>query len=259
MQAGDITFTLDGRTVQGRPGETVLSVARRNGVRIPTLCFHESVTPYGVCRLCVVEVFWKKRSKLVTSCVYTPSEGDVVETNNARVRRARRMVLELLLARSPDAEVVRDLAHEYGADASRFPRPEGRPAVSDRCILCGLCVRVCDEVVGLAAIGFEGRGSARTVSTPFRANADDCIGCGACAFVCPTNALHFTDADGRRTANELNATIPLVNCRACGRPFATERQVALICERLGVPAEFAETCPACRGAVTTDIVGELLR
>ena len=259
MQAGDITFTLDGGPVQGRPDETVLSVARRNGVRIPTLCFHESVAPYGVCRLCVVEVFWKKRSKLVTSCVYTPSEGDVVEANNERVRRARRMILELLLARSPDAEVVRDLAREYGVDASRFPRPTGRPAVSDRCILCGLCVRVCDEAVGVAAIGFEGRGTARTISTPFRSAAEDCTGCGACVFVCPTGALHFEDANGRRNMKELDAAIPLVSCRTCGRPFATERQIARICERLHLPAESAEICPACRAAATTGIVGELLR
>jgi len=110
----EIQFTIDDRSVRAKPGETVLSVAKRQGINIPSLCHHESVSPQGACRLCLVEVFWGKRSKVVTSCIYMPFKNDVIETNNERVRRARRLVLELLLARCPEVEIIRDLARDYG-------------------------------------------------------------------------------------------------------------------------------------------------
>lgn len=242
----DIEFSLDGQPVRARPGETVLSVAKRHGIRIPALCHHESVSAYGACRLCVVEVFWGKRSKLVTSCIYMPYENDRVETDNERVRRTRRMVLELLLARCPNVEVIRDLAREYGVDAARF-RTNGA-ADTERCILCGLCVRVCGEVVGQHAISYANRGMERVITTPFADQAEECVGCGACVFVCPTDALHYEDIDGQRIMKELKTTLPLLKCRVCGRPFATEKQVARIRERLNLPDELAETCPSCRGS-----------
>ena len=246
-----IPFTIDGRAVGAAPGETVLSVARRHGIEIPALCHHESVAPYGTCRLCVVEVFWGKRSKLVTSCIYTPYENDRVETNNERVRRTRGMILELLLARCPGVEAIRDLAREYGVTRPRFPA--GGPASGlDRCILCGLCVRVCAEAVGRHAIGFANRGAERIVTTPFGAGAEECIGCGACVEVCPTGALTCEDTGGVRIMKELGVRLPLVKCRLCGEPFATERQVADIQERLHIPQDLAETCPSCRRAEHRD-------
>jgi len=252
-------FSLDGREVYARPGETVLSVAKRHGIEIPALCHHDAVSPSGACRLCLVEVAWGKRSKLVTSCIYMPWEGDTILTNSERVRQARRMVIELLLARCPDVEILRDLAEEYGVGAPRFPTPAHEKKKEDeRCIQCGLCVRVCSEVVGQCAIGFENRGTERVISTPFGKQADECVGCGACVFVCPTGALHYEDVDGERIMKEFSTRVPLVRCRVCGNFFATEKQVAAVRDKLNLPQELAETCPRCRGVEFRELLDKCL-
>lgn len=248
-----ITFILDGQPVQAEPGETVLSVARRHGVDIPTLCQHDSVTAYGACRLCLVEVTWGKRSKLVTSCLYTPYPDDRVETNNDRVRKMRALVLELMLARAPGADAVRTLAKEYGVAAPRF-RQAVVSADENRCILCDLCVRTCAEVVGQSAIGYANRGSQRVISVPFGEQAEECIGCGACVFVCPTDALRYEDIDGQRIFPELRTTVPLATCRVCGVEFSTEKQLAKVQQRLQIPEEVAHTCPRCRGTAFTQVL-----
>ncbi len=256
MEASATQFRLDGQTVTAQPGETVLSVARRCGIEIPTLCHHDAVTPYGACRLCLVEVVWGTRSKIVTSCIYTPWEGDVILTNSERVRQARRLTLELLLARCPTVESIRSLAREYGVEASRFQTQavDG----STRCILCGLCVRVCDEVVGQHAIGYAQRGSERVISSPYGAQTDECVGCLACVFVCPTQALHYEDVDGKRIMKEFHTEMPLVACRVCGMEFATARNVAKIQQQLNLPLEYAETCPRCRGTQFREVMEHAL-
>jgi heterodisulfide reductase subunit A len=241
----NIEFKLDGQTVQAQPGETVLSVARRHGIDIPALCHHEAVKPYGACRLCVVEVFWGKRSKLVTSCIYTPWQGETVETNSDRVRRTRKLVIELLLSRCPQVELLQELGHQYDVDGNRLEMGKNP---SERCILCGLCVRVCDEKVGQNAISYAGRGTERVIATPFGGQAEGCIGCGACVFVCPTNALHYEDIDGRRIMKEFNTQMPLLKCRGCGEEFATEKQMEKVRQRLTLPDELVDMCPRCRGA-----------
>jgi len=256
-QNKEIQFTLDGQAVTAKPDETVLSVAKRCGIQIPALCHHEAVSSYGACRLCLVEVFWGKRSKLVTSCIYIPYEGDVVETNNDRVRRARRLALDLLWSRCPQVEVIAELAREYGIEKPSF-RDQGE-ASDERCILCGLCIRVCDEVVGQNAISYAGRGTDRTIAMPFSGSAENCIGCGACVFVCPTGALDYEDIDGQRIMKRWNTALPLLNCRVCGRPFATEKQIAKIQERLNLPDELAATCPRCRGTEFRTVLEKVLK
>lgn len=240
----EVFFMLNGQPVRAGAEETVLSVAKRAGVHIPTLCHLDSVTPYGACRLCVVEVFWDKRSKLVTSCIYMPYENDSVVTDSERVRRARRTIVELLLVRCPEVQLLQKLAAEYGVEKPRFAAEDAsRP---ERCILCGLCVRVCAEAVGQHAIGYASRGVERIIATPFDSAPEECIGCGACVFVCPTGALHYEDIDGERIIAELKVRIPLVKCRACGTPFATEEHIERIQEQLNMSKELAETCPLCR-------------
>lgn len=238
-----VTFSLNGRSVTAGPGETVLSVAKREEIDIPALCHHESVTAYGACRLCVVEAFWGKRSKLVTSCIYTPWDDERIETDTPRVRAARKLVLELMLARCPGVEVLQALGREYGAEAT--PNPDGD--ADERCILCGLCIRVCNEQIGQHAIGFAHRGTERVVTTPFDAQSAECIGCAACVEICPTQALHYDDADGERHLHELHTTVPLVACRVCGETFATAPQLAKMQGRVEGTSEYAETCPRCRG------------
>jgi len=249
-----VPFTLNGKPLVAEPGETVLNVAKREGVHIPTLCHHEAVTDYGACRICVVEVSWGKRSKLVTSCLYQPYENDRVETDNDRVRRTRRTLLEMLLARCPSVQEIRDLAEEYGANVTRFPTDETKK--DERCILCGLCVRVCDEVIGKYAIGYASRGMDRTVASPFRRQSEDCIGCGACAFVCPTGAL-YCEEDGQRVRRGLSV-LEMATCRVCERPFAPAKLVATVQQRLKLTEEAAMTCPSCRSRRLMGAVGKAL-
>ncbi|MGA1870883.1 MAG: 2Fe-2S iron-sulfur cluster-binding protein [bacterium] len=180
-----INFTMDGQSVEGKKGETILEVATRYSIKIPTLCYHPSVSNYGVCRLCVVEVIQRKRSKLCPSCVFPIAEGIEVKTKSESVMKARRIILELLMSRCPESDVLKKMGEEYGLSATRFALEEG----ADKCILCGLCVRVCEEVVGACAIGFSQRGLYREISTPFLELSDACTGCGECVKVCPTEAL----------------------------------------------------------------------
>ena len=185
---GQAKFTIDGKEVVGYKGETILEVARREGINIPTLCHHEALEPYAVCRLCLVEVTVGKRTRLVTSCIYEVAPDIEVKTSTERVTRNRKAVLELLLARAPDAPVIRKLAAEYGIEKSRYPLIK-----NDNCILCGLCVRVCREIIGANAIGFIGRGTERRVGPPIERLSERCIGCGTCVYICPTAAISLKD------------------------------------------------------------------
>jgi len=180
-------FVLNGKKREAAAGTTVLEAARAAGVDIPAVCAHDALQSYGACRLCIVEVKerGRKRSRVVTSCLYPVKEGLEVATETARIKKLRRFLLELLLARSPEAPYVRELAARYGVTKTRFSR------LGDDCILCGLCVRVCSEVVRANAIGFSQRGIGRRVDSPFGIDHSRCIACGACTYVCPTGAVQM--------------------------------------------------------------------
>ena len=137
-----VRLTVDGRSLQAEPGTPVLRVARDAGIEIPTLCEHEALEPFGACRLCMVEVThedWGGWHGLVTSCLYPVAEGLVVSTGSDKVVEARRGVLRLLLARTPNAPVIRELAAAHACEVG----PLTSDPDADDCILCGLCTRVC--------------------------------------------------------------------------------------------------------------------
>lgn len=181
------TITVNGQQVQAEEGEYILQVCQRIGIDIPTLCWYPHIEPYGGCRLCVVEATRGTRTRMVTSCNFPVSDGMTVETETERVISARKMAIELLVSRSGSTPLIKEYAERYGIDTSRFGVGD------DACILCGLCVRVCSELVGANAICFVGRGTERKVSTPFEINSEACIGCGACAKVCPTGVISVED------------------------------------------------------------------
>ncbi len=181
-----ITLTLNGLTVEAENGSTLLEVAQFYGFPIPTLCHMEGLSPYGACRLCLVEIGEGARSRLVSSCTYRAEEGLKVRTASSRVVRTRKMVLELLLGSCPQSKTIQDLAAAHGVRQQRF-----RQEYED-CILCGLCARICEQQMMANAIGFRGRGENRTMGAPFDIKSDVCRLCGACIYVCPTCELRCT-------------------------------------------------------------------
>lgn len=204
-----VTLTINGQTVQAPKNATILEAARSAGIYIPTLCYHPELAPEGACRLCVVEASGAR--SLVASCVYPVAEGMVVKTNTPKVRAARKMVVELLLANHPkdclscqksgDCELqkiaadlgLRKIRFEGGARKAHTIDGSNPCLVRDqeKCILCGRCIRVCRDVQGMNVYSFANRGFDTIVSTAFEQDLGNvaCSYCGQCASVCPTGAI----------------------------------------------------------------------
>ena len=240
-----VTLTIDGREVQAEEGAVILDVAKDNNIYIPALCSHEGVTPYGACRLCMVEISQRGRERLVVSCLYPVEQGLMVKTNTERVNNVRRMVAELLLARCPDSEVIQDLAKQLGVDKPTFRLEED----NRRCILCALCARVCQEVVGVSAISLVNRGVDRQLATPFNTDySEACVGCGSCVYVCPTHAITMEDTGDRRLIkwphNQME--FKLKKCKICGNYWAPEKQIEYIAQISGTLLKEYNVCPNCR-------------
>lgn len=207
-----ITLEINGQAVSARAGEMLLKVIRGQGIRIPTLCHMDNLPPSGACRLCVVEV--EGQRGLTPSCAYPVSDGMKVQTHSPRVLNARRTIVELLLSNHPDDCLycvrnhqcdLQNLAAEFNISDRRFAgarqsvaRDVSSPSIvrdPAKCILCGRCVRVCEEIQQVSAIDFIGRGGSTTVGTLFDGglNTSTCINCGQCIMVCPTAALTEKD------------------------------------------------------------------
>lgn len=178
-----VNLVLDGQRIAAEDGWTILEAARYYGVDIPTLCYHEGLSAYSACRICVVEVIRGERSRLAASCSYPVQEGIEVKTKSAWVRKARNVIIELMLATTPNSRTLQCLASKYGVTRVRF-KGEDR-----HCLLCGLCVRMCDEQMQGGAIGFARRGIEREVSMPFHQTPEACRECGACLYICPVCEL----------------------------------------------------------------------
>lgn len=237
-------LTIDGQEVEAREGETVLEVARRAGVEIPELCAHPAVSPYGACRLCLVEVKRNGRTRMAASCCYPVSDGLTVMTDTENVHRARRGVMELLLARAPHSRELRELAASMGLREPRFPTVTH--AERD-CILCGLCVNVCWEVIGAAAISFVNRGVDRALAAPFLEPSQACIGCGACAAICPVGAIEMRWGEDEVEVAPFGNRVRLERCQECGAPIGALPFIERVRRELGPRSGHAAgLCSLCK-------------
>ena len=241
-----LKVTINDREIKAEEGVTILHAARENNIYIPTLCENEAVAPYGACRLCLVEITTSRgRDRLVASCLYQVEDGLTVRTDSERIAKIRRVLLELLLSRCPDSEVIQDLAAQLGVTKTRFPKQKG----NNKCILCANCARTCEEVVGVAAISLAKRGVARELTTPFNEDfSEACIGCGSCAYSCPTGAINMEDTNGNRVIkwphNQME--FRLKKCSTCGQYWAPEKQVEYVAQTSGTPLSDYDVCPDCR-------------
>lgn len=200
-------MTIDGQSIEFTDEPNVLSVIRKAGIDIPTLCYHSELSIYGACRLCTVE---NDRGKTFASCSEKPKDGMVVYTNTPRLMRYRKLILELLLAahcrdcttciKSGECH-LQELAHRMGVHEIRFENVREQQPIDtsshaiirdpNKCILCGDCVRMCDNVQNINAIDFAYRGTEAQVMPAFNKKIaeTDCVGCGQCRVVCPTGAI----------------------------------------------------------------------
>jgi len=212
-----VHLTVDDKLISVSDGQTILqAVARMPGIgNIPALCNHRAVKPYGACRLCTVEVSEDegKRFRFVAACLYPVKSGLLVRTNTERIRALRKGIIELMLARSPNVKAIKDLAKEYGVEKPRF-------TLGDQdCILCGLCVRTCQENIGKSAISLVNRGIYRQVAAPFYSYelSEGCVGCGECVYVCPTGAIQM----GKEGKPKLpRVKVPRAEAEAMGKSAA---------------------------------------
>jgi len=229
----EITLTINGKKVKGNQGDTVLAVCEANGIKLPTLCHYKGLTDVGACRLCLVEI--EKERKPVPACLYPARDGIVVVTSNEKLERYRRLVLELLFTErnhlcaycvaSGDCE-LQSLAYTYQMDSTRYQYSwpnlvvdSSHPYVvfdHNRCILCGRCIRTCDEITGAHALDFGKRGWKTTVSADINQplGESSCISCGGCFQACPTGAIFSKGSAYKGRPDE--CAVVESSCAICG-------------------------------------------
>lgn len=246
-----ITIKIDGKLVEAYDNESILKVAIREGIDIPHLCYHEAFEeePYGACRLCIVEVSKDGNSIITTSCTLKAQEGLEIFTDTPRIRKHRKVLLELYLAEAPFSGKIKKLAEKYGVEKTRFIKSvDPQDPLKGKCILCGLCVRTCEKI-GIGAINYIGRGSSTKINTPFYEENPDCLGCMACANICPTDAIVVEDIEEERIMKSWSETkIALKKCKICGGSFTPEPVWGRVKNALSFRPneEIEELCPNCR-------------
>ena len=232
-------IVIDGKEYPAEPGEFLLTVAKRNGIDIPTLCHHDALPGQASCRLCLVEVMEHDAKKVVVSCVFPITDGLEVITDSDKIFRLRKNVLRLLKERAPEDSKLDALCAEYGV----VPDERFIPVKDEKCVMCGLCTRAC-TILGSNAITTAMRGTLKKVTTPFDEPSDRCIGCGSCARICPAEAIDFEETqDVRRIWDK---TFELLKCAECGKPYATPEELDFLLKNGVVSSDSSRLCLDCR-------------
>jgi predicted molibdopterin-dependent oxidoreductase YjgC len=259
-----MNLVINGRKISAPAGSTVLQAAQQAGVKIPTLCDHPALAPIGACRMCLVEI--KGQRTLQPACTFPITEGMEVQTHTPSAVEARRFVLELLLSDHPldcmtcdstGSCELQDLMYEYGVKQTRFPGEQHAYPVEDpnpfiqrdynKCILCRRCVRACQEINGVDAIGMVWRGFRSKPGTAFDGNLEDspCEFCGMCVELCPTGALQPKQALGKGRLWQLSKVRS--TCPYCGVGcqldyWAKDNQLVKATSYWGVPPNYGSSC-----------------
>jgi formate dehydrogenase major subunit len=228
-----VNITINGKQIEAAEGTTVLNAARQNGIKIPTLCDHPNLTPYGGCRLCMVEV--KDMRVPIAACTLPAANGMIIETDTPALKKSRNMVLSLLFSERnhfcpfcqvsggdcelQNAAYVEEMTHwPMQPQWTNFPVDTSHPFFildNNRCILCRRCIRACAEMSGSFTLSVEERGAATIVvaDTNVPLGESTCVSCGSCVQVCPTGAL--IDRQSAYLGNERHLTVTRTVCRAC--------------------------------------------
>lgn len=192
-KSNKVEITINDKSVSVTKDTFLLKAVQEAGFRVPTLCHHKDLTPSGNCRLCVCEVEVRGRKRLVTSCNYPIRSGVKVWTDSERVKAHRKLLAEMYLGRWPNVPVIKDIAKRCGAtDPEKF-KSELTDDNAKACILCGHCVKACEEFIQERILDFAGRGIKRHLTMPFGEVDSHCVGCTSCAYVCPTGAIEVID------------------------------------------------------------------
>lgn len=241
-----IKVVINGKVCTAEKGEFLLDIAERNGIDIPHLCHHESLRGLASCRLCLAEVNENGRKKIVTSCIFPVMRDIAVETDTEEIKNMRKTLIGLLAAEAPGNERISLLAEAYGiGDGSRFHQEK-----ENECILCGLCVKACEEM-GCNAIATVNRGTTKKVATPYEEPSAECIGCGSCAYVCPTGCIKMEEGHGVRKI--WGKEFELLRCSVCGKYFMTKEEYAYISQKSDPPEQ-----PVCKSCKQVDVARKMM-
>lgn len=245
-------IVIDGKTCEAEHGEYILTVAKRNGIDIPNLCHSDALPGIGSCRLCVVELIEGRKTKVVASCIYPVTREVEVRTNSQKIIGIRKTIMKLLLSQARGNEYLNNLAEQYGLKPSKLI---GLADKEDDCILCGLCVKACEEM-GANAISTASRGISKRVTTPYDEPSAVCVGCGSCAAVCPTKAIEIEEKNNTRTI--WGKTFELLKCQRCGQYYAPKEYIEFMEKKLGEKLE-GEYCSSCRKAMNAEKFRDIYR